>query len=431
MPPHRRTRRLLAGLTTFTLTATALAATAGPADAGDGGSNQLVVLTDADQQLEFESNTSGTGQTASRTGRFVVFSTDAPLVPEDDNELADVYLRDVQDGVTVLVSEVGGTPGNDYSVEPTISAGGRYVAFTTWADNLTEKDTNGHTLDVVVKDMQQDSFVLASVTSSGKQKDRNSMIPVISDDGTAVAFQTFAPLGPLDEDRKEDVYVRDLEHGVTYQASVTPQGRDISSTVGNGDISADGNVVVFGYNQDLWVRDVAAGTTTKFWHEPKSPPCQPFPAGSAGRPVISGNGGFAAFSSCALTLPGEDGKSSDIYRVRLATGKISRMSPKGNRDSYLPSLSTSGRYLGFSSDASNLAPGDDEGKADAFVLDSRTGTVTRASEGPEGAGGDNESAINDSAISGDGQTLVYVSYAENLVAGDTVHARKVFAWHAG
>ena len=219
-------------------------------------------------------------------------------------------------------------------------------------------------------------------------------------------------------------------HGVTHQASVTPNGKDISGPLGNGDISADGNLVVFGYNQDLWVHDVATNTTTKFWHERKSPPCQPFPAGSAGRPVISGNGRYAAFSSCAVTLPGEDGEYSDIYRVRLATGRVTRMSPEGNAHSYLPSLSTSGRYLGFSSDASNLVPGDDEGKADAFVLDTRTGTLIRASEGPDGAGGDNESAINDNAISGDGHTLVYVSYAENLVPGDDVHERKVFAWHA-
>lgn len=436
MPPHRRTSRLLAGpavltLATFTLTAGATTLAAGPAAAADGAWNELVALTsETQQQLPFESDTSGSGQTTSRTGQYTVFSTDAPLVEWDDNETTDVYLRDAGDDVTVLVSSVGGVPGNDISFEPTISADGRYVAFTTWADNLTKKDTNGHTMDVVVKDMQQDTIVLASVTSAAKQMDGNSISPVISDDGSAVSFQTFAPLGPRDQDRREDVYVRDLDAGRTMQASLSPKGDDIKKSVLNGDISANGDLVIFGINDSLWVRDVSAGSTKRFWHEPKSPPCQPLPAGSAGRPVISGNGRYVAFSSCALSLPGEDGEHSDIYRVELATGKVTRMSPQGNADSYLPSLSSSGRYLGFSSDASDLVPGDDEGHADVFVLDSRTGSVTRASEAPDGSGGDSESGIIDNAISGDGQTLVYVSYAENLVAGDRVHARKVFAWHA-
>ena len=57
---------------------------------------------------------------------------------------------------------MGRTPSRGSSAESTISADGRYVAFTTWADNLTE-DSNGHVLDVVVKDMVEDEIVLASV----------------------------------------------------------------------------------------------------------------------------------------------------------------------------------------------------------------------------------------------------------------------------
>ena len=51
------------------------------------------------------------------------------------------------------------------------------------------------------------------------------------------------------------------------------------------------------------------GTTIRFWHEPAAPPCQPFPIGSAGRPAISGDGRYAAFSSCATDLP-ERGRPS-------------------------------------------------------------------------------------------------------------------------
>ena len=432
---HRLTRAALG--TTLGLTATlALTATTASLSAAHAGdleqphNHQVALEAGTGAQAKERSATSGTGQTASHDGRFVVFATVAPLVSSDTNEESDVYLRDTVAGTTVLVSSVDGRAGNDVSSDPTISADGRYVAFTTWADDLTYQDTNGHTLDVVVKDLEQDLVELASVTSAEKQRGRNSFAPTISDDGRSVSFQSFSPFGPLDEDRKEDVYVRDLAEGTTYEASLSPRGRDIRGPMLNGDLSADGNRVVFGQHDNLWMRDLDAGRTVRFWHEPHNPPCQPFPMGSAGRPVISGDGRFAAFSSCAVDLPGEDGEHSDIYRVALRTGKIVRMNPVGNGDSYLPSLSYTGRHLAFGSDATDLVAGDDEGRNDAFVLDKVTGDVTRVSEAPDGTGGNSWSANNDIAISGDGQSVVYVSYASNLVPEDEADGREVFLWQA-
>ncbi len=75
--------------------------------------------------------------------------------------------------------------------------------------------------------------------------------------------------------------------------------------------------MTFGDANDLWVRDTAAGRTTRFWHEPDSPPCQPFPAGSAGRPAISGNGRYVAFATCATKIPGADGQATQVYRKSL------------------------------------------------------------------------------------------------------------------
>jgi Tol biopolymer transport system component len=423
-----RSTAVVAGLATLTLTTT-LAATAAAANAAQPHNEQVALVNGTGDQLEFKSRLNGTAPVASHDGRFVVFSTDAPLVAEDTNELDDVYLRDTVDDVTVLVSTVGGTLGNDYSVEPTISADGRYVAFTTWADNLTEKDTNGHTLDVVVKDLQQGTIALVSATTAGRQGKGNSFFPVISDDGRSVSFQSFSPLGPRDEDKREDVYVRDLEAGVTRQGSLLPGGnQDVRTAVINGDLSGDGSVVTFGNANNLWARNMVTGETIRFWHEPDSPPCQPFPSGSAGRPVISGDGRFAAFSSCATDLPGEDGEASDVYRVNLTSGRIVRVHPEGNGHSYLPSLSRTGRYVGFGSDANNFADGDKGGSPDAFVVDTKTGVVTRASEAPDGSNGNNWSASNDISISGDGQSLVYVSYADNLVEDDAFDLQEVFVW---
>jgi len=417
---------LVPGLVTGVLTGpgTAYAATAARHN------EQVALVNVTGEQLPFKSHLNGTAQVLSHDGRFAVFSTDAPLVAEDGNAVEDVYLRDTVDDITVLVSQRGGRPGNDASLEPTISADGRYVAFTTWATDLVRRDTNGSSLDVLVKDMQTDRLRTVSVSSGEEQGGGNSFFPVISDDGRSVSFQTFARLGRRDHDRKEDVYVRDLDAGRTRQGSLLPgSDRDVRGPVINGDLSGDGSVVVFGNANRLWARDLDTGETTRFWQEPDSPPCQPFPAGSAGRPVVSGNGRYAAFASCATDLPGEDGESTDVYRVDLRTGDVVRAHRRGDGHSYLPSLSRSGRYVGFASDATNLVRGvADSPVPDAFVADLRERTVTRASQAPDGDLGNLDSGRNSVAVSGDGKSLAYGSYASNLVEGDQFDLEEAFVW---
>jgi Tol biopolymer transport system component len=99
-------------------------------------------------------------------------------------------------------------------------------------------------------------------------------------------------------------------------------------------------------------------------------------------------------------------------------------------NSYLPSLSRSGRFVGFGSEASDIVAGDTESQPDAFVADLRARTITRASQNTEGVGGNSWSASTSAAISGDGHTLVYTSYADNLVAGDLYDYEEAFAWHS-
>lgn len=413
------------------LTLAALAGGTGTAYAATSHNEQVVLHNTSDAQADAKSAVNGTAQVASYDGRFVVFSTAAALVGRDRNQVDDVYLRDTVDKITILVSARGRTIGNDASFEPTISNNGRYVAFTTTATNLFT-DTNGNTLDVAVKDLWTGKLRVVSVDSHGKQRRQNSFFPVLSGNGARVAFQTFGAFGPRDGDRREDVYLHSLARGWTRQMSLTATGKDITPSVLVGDVSDDGTRVTFGDANDLWVRDTAAGRTTRFWHEPDSPPCQPFPAGSAGRPAISGNGRYVAFATCATKIPGADGQATQVYRKALATGAITLVSSPGAGvpaagNSFLPSLSRSGRYVGFGSEATDLAAAD-TADPDAFVADLGTGVVTRASEAPDGTGSNNWSAGTGVAISGDGQSLVYESYATNLVAGDAYDWEEVFVW---
>ena len=434
LAPSRRSRAGLvmssavAGLAASAVTPVlASAATTGTGDATPHNT-QVALVNGTDAQPASSSALNGTAQVTSHDGQFVVFSTVAALTLQDGNDTDDVYLRDTADGITVLVSHRNGFAGNDSSFEPTISADGRYVAFTTFATNLNGDDIDQHALQVVVKDMQTGRLETASVTRDGVVGGGNSFAPVISDDGRSVSFQSFVRFGRKDQDRREDVYVRDLDRDVTRQGSLNGRDRDVRSSVLNGDLSGDGSVVVFGNDNKLWARNVETGTTKRFWREPDAPPCQPFPAGSAGRPAISGNGRFVAFASCATKLPGEDGAFTDVYRMELATGKIRVAHPAGTEGhSYLPSLSRSGRFVGFGSEA-RLVPGD-TATPDAFVADMREGVVRRASQAPDGTAGNEMSATNDVAISGNGRALAYVSYASNLVEGDTSDFREAFLWH--
>ncbi len=215
------------------------------------------------------------------------------------------------------------------------------------------------------------------------------------------------------------------------QVSLHPDGRDVRASVLVGDISDNGELVTFGDSNHLWVRNLPEKATVRFWQEPDSPPCQPMPMGSAGRPVLSGDGRYAAFSSCATDLPGEDGKATDVYRLDLVNGEILRAHPAGDAHSYLPTLSKDGRYVGFGSDATNLIKGDNEDQPDAFLAEVGTGDLVRVSEGPGGMGGNSWSAATGAVVSDDGTAMAYSSYADNLVPGDTFDEREVFLWRRG
>ena len=410
------------------------AAVAGPATAGETsteGTNRLVALSDVDGSQSAERPTiNGSAQVASHDGRYVAFATPSPLVPEDDNGLSDVYVRDTVAGRTTLVSvSPAGAVGNGDSFEPTVSSSGAVVAFTTTATNLVP-DANGDVLDVVVTDLDEDTMSLVSVRSDGSQAGRNSFFPVISGDGTAVAFQSFGRFARKDDDRREDAYVH-YESGRTFLASQNPRGENIPSSLLVGDISDDGLWVVFGNDNNVWLRDVARRQTRVVWHEGNDP-AQPCPMGSVGRPVISGDARFAAFTTMSTSiLKNEKRHLCDVFRVNLVTGKVKRVSvaPDGSQaddHSFIPSLSRNGRYVGFSSFADNLVPGDIPG-SDVYVRDVRTGTTYLASVGVDGPA-NQDSGRTAVAISGDGRTLVYESYASNLVASDTNERNDVIAW---
>ena len=138
----------------------------------------------------------GVVSSLSAGGRLVAFSSSANnLTPDDTHAGAmgrDVFVRDRARATTTRVSVASNeAQGDDESDEPSISAGGHHVAFSSYASNFAAGDANGNS-DVFVRDRRTGTTTLVSVASNGVQSNSFSGDPSISADGRFVAFESLA-----------------------------------------------------------------------------------------------------------------------------------------------------------------------------------------------------------------------------------------------
>ena len=111
-----------------------------------------------------------------------------------------------------------GEPGNEDSFLPTLSSNGEHVVFMSRASNLVEDDRN-YSMDIFVRDVVNKKTYLVSVTSDGSQKAHESNYPTISGDGNLVTFYTGANFDSKDVNEIEDVYVHNIKTGETIWVS--------------------------------------------------------------------------------------------------------------------------------------------------------------------------------------------------------------------
>jgi hypothetical protein len=116
--------------------------------------------------------------------------------------------------------------------------------------------------------------------------------------------------------------------------------------------------------------------------------------------------------------------SGEVLAQTTERVSVDSTGAEGDGDSYSASISSDGRYVAFYSGASNLVAGDTNGFGDVFVHDRQTGQTTRVSVDSAGAEGDGDSYL--ASISSDGRYVAFTSHATNLVAGDTNGFRDVF-----
>jgi Tol biopolymer transport system component len=184
-------------------------------------------------------------------GRFVVFTSAAnDLVPGGNNVYAlNVFLRDCTSNTTVLVSgNLSGTGGgNGNSMSGQVSTNGQFVVFQSDASNLVPNDTNGVT-DIFVSDLVAGTTTLVSVSTNGGPANGASTDPVLTPDGRYVAFISRASnLVPGDTNGIPDIFVRDLVAGTNCLVSVgalLPSG-SVSPIMAAPVITPDGRYVAF------------------------------------------------------------------------------------------------------------------------------------------------------------------------------------------
>ena len=376
----------------------------------------------------------------SSDGRYVAFQSLSPLVQSDGNQHLDVFVRDRTAGTTTRasVSSTGAEVDMD-SVSPSISADGRYVAFASLATYLVPGDTNDD-WDVFVKDRQTGQTTRASVGPGGVQGDGTSAGPAISADGRFVAFWSRATnLVPGDTNGAVDVFVRDLAAGTTTRVSVDAVGAQGAADAGVCSISGDGRYVAFqslaalapsdtNGDWDVYVRDRIAGVTTRASVSATGND----PNGGCEAPSISADGRFVAFQSDASNLvPGDANGKLDVFVRDLGLGtttlaSVSSGGAAGDDISYGPSISADGRVLAFVSLASTLVPGDTNGPLhpDAFLRDLSAGTTVRVDLGPSGV--QDDGGVDTCALSGDGRNVAFDSLGDDLVPNDTNGVADVF-----
>ncbi len=332
-----------------------------------------------------EANNASLYSDISADGRYVAFSSGADnLVPDDSNGVTDIFVRDRQTGQTTRVSvNAGGKEGNDRSDRPAISADGRYIAFESQATNLVPADKNEVT-DIFIYDRQAAQISRVSVSSAGEAGNGASRSPALSDDGRYVAFHSGAGnLVTNDSNGVDDVFVRDRQTAQTTRVSVGENGAQGNGWAGVADISGDGRLVVFESDADNLVPDDTNGVRDVFLH---------------------------------------DRNSGTTTRL-----SVSWMGEQANDSSSSAAISANGRDVVFRSDANNLAPGDNNGAGDVFVrsVPQQWTMLESVNSAQQQANSDTEYPSRPT-ISGDGRYVVFDSDADNLAPGDIGDYTDVF-----
>lgn len=403
-------------------------------------------------------------------GMTVAFETAVSPACKQSGCQGQIYVLDRRTGRTTLVSKSSsGDPGNSLSLAATLSHDGRYVAFTSGADNLVPGDSND-SRDIFVHDRRTGRTTRASVDSQGRQGARSELPADVQNYGTGGALSAdgrfltfFSALGGLvanDRPGTYDVFVRDLRTGQTTRETVDEAGNPLPGEAVDARVSRDGRFVAFLSSSrtlgqahypacdrrtnpcyNLFLRDRHAGTTRIVSVDRD---------GDADMAVdrfdMSEDGRVLAWTTTTpLDRLHDTNGVSDVYviessrqaprRVSLSsTGEQQRepAGPGAQTDKYdmgptghWVTVSGDGSSVAFDSRSADLVADDDtNGASDVFLRHLSSGVTTRVSASSFGRKGDGDSYRP--SLSHQGTVVVFESDAGNLVRNDRNRLTDVF-----
>jgi Tol biopolymer transport system component len=389
----------------------------------------------------------------SADGRYIAFASKATdLVPgiiDPSGQFEaryDIFLYDRTSGAMTLLSRLPGTnmaanasfPSDPGPIAIAISADGRFVAFANSSSSLIPGQIDSDiTLDIFLYDRLTNALTLVSRSSAGTTKTGNSAssTPVLSPDGRYVVFFSHATdliPGHIDSQSClpstcENLFLFDRSEGTTALVSRTAEPDIASGGATRADLpslSADGRYIGFtNFNGDVVLYDRLSRNTALVSRTERA-------ASESRGTKISADGRFVAFISEADGLvpgPAED-QSTQVFlydRISGVTTVVSRSTrPEGgtsNGKAETLDISTDGRYIAFTSTATDLIRGQIDLPtpigSDMFLYDrvsGRTDLVSRSKASSVTAVGGSTSPF----LSADGQILAFNSRSQDLVTGD-------------
>jgi Tol biopolymer transport system component len=291
----------------------------------------------------------------------------------------------------------------------------------------------------------------ANVDANGAQARYGASTPAISADGRWVAFESGSDdLVPGDTNVATDIFVHDRVTGAIVRVNVSSAGAEANQLSQNASLSADGRLVVFESWADNLVAHDTNYCTDVFLHDRDPDGNGIYDEGngttrrvsvdSSGKqawawcvnPQISADGTCVVFQSYAENLvAGDTNQEPDIFVRDVVAHTTERVSVdsaghQADKGSWFPALSSDGRAVAFVSFATDLVAGDTNDAYDVFVHDRTSGTTLRVSVDSAGNQADEDSWTSRSFLSDDGNRVVFWSRAGDLVANDTNGAFDAF-----
>ncbi|VAW32045.1 hypothetical protein MNBD_CHLOROFLEXI01-2680 [hydrothermal vent metagenome] len=380
----------------------------------------------------------------SANGQFVAFvSSGANFVDGKESEHSQVFVRDRKNGTTEIVSvNDEGVMGNQASgvwVEQgsstSISGNGRYVTFHSFATNLVP-DTPPQA-NIFVYDRHTKQIKLITGSANG-----DSMWPILSEDGLSIVFISEADnLVPDDTNQVRDIFVYNQTNDNLERVSLATNGVEANAPSGNFSflsVSANGRFIAFDSFADNLVPDDTNNVIDVFVYDRQTKEIERISKSNNGveangesiHPSLSADGRYIAFQSVATNLVNFDTEAlSNIFiydrekgliqLVELYAGSLQEDVFNGN-----PDISSSGRWVVFTSNANDPMFEDSNYVSDIFLYDSQTeeSLILSVSDQGEASNGLSIAPV----LSANECTVVFWSLATNLISDDTNQTWDIF-----